>query len=202
MTMGRKRGSCVCMSLRPACVGPRDSDGYSCALRAFSSRWAAARASRQATAHSPSPVAARGNEQPLHVEEQVFAGAIEPHVAHVVERHGVERLAQAVGIVARYDARVGQHHQMRVVDRHERRQEERLRILEVVGEDVVHVLGGELHGGSIATDSGLQAPDSVRTLQPCGGRRPNFEPVRPGGRSQEPGARCQAYPLLRPVTSE
>ena len=43
------------------------------------------------------------------------------------------------------DAAVGKHHQMGVVDRDERREEERLRVLEVVVEDLRHVLRIEPH---------------------------------------------------------
>ena len=40
---------------------------------------------------------------------------------------------------------VGEHHQVGVVDRHQRRQEQRLGVLEVLVEDVGDVFGSEAH---------------------------------------------------------
>ncbi len=53
--------------------------------------------------------------------------------------------ASTRGVVARDDVLLGEHHQMRVVDGHERRQQQGLGVLEVVVEHVGDVLGGKPH---------------------------------------------------------
>ena len=59
-------------------------------------------------------------DQPLDIEEQVFVGAVVEHFADAVEGDAVERVAESPGISARNDAALRQHHQVGVVDRHQR----------------------------------------------------------------------------------
>ena len=59
--------------------------------------------------------------QPLDVEEQIFAGAVVGRAADRVERDAVERGAQRARIGRGDDALLGQHHQVRVVNGHQRR---------------------------------------------------------------------------------
>ena len=85
-------------------------------------------------------------DQPLDVEEQVLVGAVVEHLADAGRarcRRAPSRSARASS--ARDDALLGQHHQVRVVDRHQRRQQQLLGVLEVLVEDVGDVFGGELH---------------------------------------------------------
>ncbi len=95
-------------------------------------------------------VSTRVHDQTLDVEEQILVGAVVREIAHVVLRDGVERGANGMGIGGGHDAAIGQHHQMRVVNRHERREEELLGVLEIFVEYVGDVLGCERHEGSIA----------------------------------------------------
>ena len=80
-------------------------------------------------------VAARVDDQPLDVEEQVLAAAVVRRALHVGSRRRVERIADGRGVGARDDPLLGEHHQVRIVNRHQRRQELRLGVLEVLVED-------------------------------------------------------------------
>ena len=81
----------------------------------------------------------------------------------VVDRDRVERVADRPGVGRGDDAAVGEHDEMRVVNRQERRQEQRLRILEVLVEDLRDVFRIEPHGWSIAPSRiRLQRPDLLR----------------------------------------
>jgi hypothetical protein len=68
--------------------------------------------------------AARGVDQALDVEEEIFAGAVEGHAADLVLRHAVERRPEGVHVRGRDDALRREHHEMRVVELHQRRQKE------------------------------------------------------------------------------
>ena len=85
------------------------------------------------------------DDQPLDVEEQVLVGAVVLHLAHRVEIDGVERRGKRARRPPAHDALLGEHHQMRVVNRHQRREELRLGVLEVLVEDAGDVVGRELH---------------------------------------------------------
>jgi hypothetical protein len=79
------------------------------------------------------------------MKEQVLAAAVvggRPHIGH---RDGVQRAAQGAGVRRSDDAAVGEHHQVRVMNRHQRREEERLGVLEVFAENLVDVLRIEVH---------------------------------------------------------
>jgi hypothetical protein len=84
-------------------------------------------------------------DEVLEVEEQVLVGAIEGHLHDRGGGDAVERRAQHAGVALRHDVALGEHHQVRVVDVHERRQQVGLGVLEVVGEYVGDVLGGKAH---------------------------------------------------------
>ena len=64
----------------------------------------------------------------------------------VVDGDRIERVSKRVRVRRLDDAAVGEHHQMGVVNGHQRRQEQRLRVLEVLVEDLRHVLRIEPHG--------------------------------------------------------
>ncbi len=83
------------------------------------------------------------DDQALDVEEEILAGAVVRSLPDRVLRDRVERLAHRVRVLRRDDALRRQHHQVRVVDRHQRREEQRLGVLEVLVEDVGDVLGSE-----------------------------------------------------------
>jgi hypothetical protein len=90
-------------------------------------------------------LAAGLDDQPLDVKEQVLVAAVVLDLANRVLRHPVERHPQRVRRLARHDALRLEHHQVRVVDGHQRRQQQRLGVFEVFVEDVGDVLGGEAH---------------------------------------------------------
>jgi hypothetical protein len=89
--------------------------------------------------------AARLHEQPFHEEEEVFTRAVVRRLPDVAHRNGVQRLAQHPGIGCRHDAAVGEHDEMGVMDRHQRGEEQRLGVFEVLVEDLSDVLGVEPH---------------------------------------------------------
>jgi hypothetical protein len=93
---------------------------------------------------------ARFHEQTLDVEEQVLARAVVWRRANVAQGDRVEGIAQRPGVGTADDAALGKHDQVRVVDRHQRREKERLGVLEVFVEDLRDVLRIEPHDPSIA----------------------------------------------------
>ena len=94
--------------------------------------------------------AARFDNQALDVEEEVLAGAVVSCGTQFREGDGVERDAQHVRIFRRNDPLRGEHHQVRVVNRHQRPGERALGVLEVLVQDIGDVLGGKPHDRSIA----------------------------------------------------
>src|SRR5665213_4637483 len=95
-------------------------------------------------------VSAGADQQALDVEEEILVGAVVLEIAQVLLRDGVERAANRMRIRRRDDAAISQHHQVRIVNRHERRKKERLGVLEVFVEYAGDVLGCESHEASIA----------------------------------------------------
>jgi hypothetical protein len=81
----------------------------------------------------------------LGVEKQILVGAVVDDRADVVFVDGVERRPDGVRIVARDDALVGEHHQVRVMHRDHRREQELLGVFEVVVEDVPDIFRRESH---------------------------------------------------------
>jgi len=67
--------------------------------------------------------AARADEDAVDVEEEVLAGAVVRRGPDAGERDRIERLAQRAGVGAADDVALAQHHEMRVMDRDQRRQE-------------------------------------------------------------------------------
>ena len=90
-------------------------------------------------------LATGADENALDVEEEVLAGAVVRRAPDVVDRDGVERVADGPGIGRGHDAAVGEHDEVRVVNRQQRREEQRLRILEVLVEDLRDVFRIEPH---------------------------------------------------------
>jgi len=101
-------------------------------------------------------LAARADDQSFDVKEEIFAAAVERRAADVVLRDAVQRGAQRVRIGGGDDLRGRQHHEVGVVNLHQRRKEERLRVLEIVIEDVLHILrreaGGLVHHSCVTSD--------------------------------------------------
>ena len=91
-------------------------------------------------------LAAARDDQPLDVEEEILVGAVVLHLADLVERDAVERAPDGRRLGTGHDLLIGEHHEMRVLDRHQRHEKLRLGVLEVFVEDEPNVLGRELHG--------------------------------------------------------
>ncbi len=90
-------------------------------------------------------VAARPRDQALHVEEQVFTGPVVPDAADVGDGNPVERGADGTRIVRSDDALFGEHDEVSVVNGHQRREELRLGVLEVLVQDAGDVFGSKGH---------------------------------------------------------
>ena len=103
-------------------------------------------------------VAARLDDEVFDVEEEVLARLVELHATHVGFRDAVQGVSQGGRVGGRDDALLGEHHQVRVVDRQQRREEQRLRVLEVLVEDVSDVFGRELHGSGEYIKGGWGCP--------------------------------------------
>jgi hypothetical protein len=84
-------------------------------------------------------------DQPFDIKEEILAGPVEGCRANVVQHDSVECLPNPVTFVSSHDAALREHHEMRVVDGHERHEELGLRVLEVFVEDETDVLGRERH---------------------------------------------------------
>ena len=120
----------------PAPAVAAASGTSSCRCRCGCGRCAAVRRRRPA----------RAGEQRLDVEEQVFAACRRTPTACTSAsrcRSSADRSARASALRAM--PRLGEHHQMRVVDRHQRRQKQRLGVFEVLVENEADVLGGKRH---------------------------------------------------------
>jgi len=90
-------------------------------------------------------LAARTNQEALDVEEQILARAVVGRALDGLDRDAVECRADRARVGRGNDAAVGEHDEMCVVNRQERRQEQRLRILEVLVEDLRNVFRIEPH---------------------------------------------------------
>ena len=90
-------------------------------------------------------LAAGIKDEVFDVEKQILAGAVVSDPAHVVERNAIEGLADPVRIVAGNDALRREHHQMSIVDGHQRRQKQLLGVFEVLIEDVGHIFRRKRH---------------------------------------------------------
>ncbi len=87
------------------------------------------------------------DDQAFDEEEEILAGAVVPRLFHPGDIETVERVADDAGVGARHDLLIREHDQVGVVDGHERSEELRLRVLEVLVEDAGHVFGIEAHVG-------------------------------------------------------
>ena len=99
-------------------------------------------------------VAARGDEQSLHVEKQVLVAAVVGDLPDLVHVDAVEGQPELVGVCRPDDRPVRQHHQVRVVNRHQRRDKQPLGVLEVLVENVLDVFRREPHGVASITTLG------------------------------------------------
>ena len=90
-------------------------------------------------------VAAPLDHQTLDVEEKIFVGAVVGDAANLVLRHAVERFPQGVRVGGGHDPLRGEHDEVRVVDRHHRREQESLGVFEILVEDVGDVFRRKLH---------------------------------------------------------
>ena len=92
-------------------------------------------------------VAADRDDEALDVEEQVLVGAVVGDRADFVLRDAVERRAQRMRVGAGDDALRVEHDQVRVVNRHQRREQELLGVFEVLVQDVGDIFRRESHQG-------------------------------------------------------
>src|SRR5688500_5379849 len=74
----------------------------------------------------------RADDEPLHIEEEVLARAVVVRAADLVQRDRSQRVSNRSRSRAGDDAPLGEHDQVGMVDRHQGRQELRLRVLEVL----------------------------------------------------------------------
>src|SRR5580700_7881934 len=86
---------------------------------------------------------ARVHDEPLDVVKQVLATVVEWNTLDLVLRYRIERGADGAGVRGRDDSLGRQHYQVRVVNRHQRRQQLRLGVFEIIVEYVLDVLGSE-----------------------------------------------------------
>src|SRR6185436_16549956 len=103
------------------------------------------------------------DDQPFQIEEQIFIRAVVFQIADLVLRDRIERVANRPRVGRGHDAAIGEHHQVGVVDRHERREKEPLGVLEVFVEYAGDVLGREPHERSIARNYLKYAPSTAAT---------------------------------------
>ncbi len=88
-------------------------------------------------------LAALRDDQALHVIEKVFALRVERRCPDVVSRYGIEREANGVGIGGRNDPLPGEHHQARIVNRHQGAEKEGFSVLKILAEHAFDVFGME-----------------------------------------------------------
>jgi hypothetical protein len=85
------------------------------------------------------------DDQPLDVEEQVLVRAVVRRPPHFFKRDLLEGVPDRAGIGRRQDRPLGEHHEMRMMNRHQRREKLRPGVLESFLEAARHVIGGKLH---------------------------------------------------------
>src|SRR5262249_49132732 len=84
-------------------------------------------------------------DEALDVEEEILAAAVVFRLPHLLDRHRIQRLANPPRVRSGDDALRREHRKMRVVNGHQRREEQLLCVLEVFVEHVGHVLGSKRH---------------------------------------------------------
>ena len=94
-------------------------------------------------------LAAGVDEEALDVREEILAGAVVGRLAYRGDGDRIERLADRTRVSRVDDAAVGEHDEVGVVDGDQRGQEECLRVLEVLVEDLRHVLRIEPHSSAV-----------------------------------------------------
>ncbi len=82
-------------------------------------------------------------QQTLDIEIKIFGLAVVGCVTQFIERNRIERFPNDVCVEERNDVLRRQHHEMRVVNRHQRMQEERFGVFEIVVENGTDVLRSE-----------------------------------------------------------
>jgi hypothetical protein len=85
------------------------------------------------------------DDQPLDEEKEIFTLAVVTRLPHFVERDAVERAPDRPPLAPGDDSTFHEHHQVGVVNGHQRDQELRLRILEVFVEHAADVFRVEAH---------------------------------------------------------
>ena len=100
-------------------------------------------------------LAAGAGNQPVDVKEEIFRPPVVRGTADVGLGHGVEREAERMRVVRPDDPLRGEHRQMCVVDRHQRREEQLLGVVEVLVQDVLDVFGAKriTKGDGLSADS-------------------------------------------------
>ena len=100
-------------------------------------------------------IAARSDQQPFDVEEEVFVRPVVVGGTDLFDRE-LSSASRRRCASARRACPLRKHDEMRAVDRQQRREEQRLRVLEILGQDVVDVFGRKRH----------RCPPSVSAGQP------------------------------------
>ena len=87
-------------------------------------------------------------QKTVYIEEEILAGSVVARAFERVTIDGAERLPNRARVVGPHDAPFGQHREVGVVNRHQRLDEQRLRIFEVFAEHEPKVFEGEGHRAS------------------------------------------------------
>ena len=90
-------------------------------------------------------VATSAGDQSIDVKEEIFVGPVVLDRPDIVCRDAVQRHAEGVCVRLVDDPLGLEHHEMGVVNRHQRRQQQLLGVFEIFVEDVGDVFGGEPH---------------------------------------------------------
>src|SRR5207244_10622983 len=84
---------------------------------------------------------------------------------YLVQRYAIQSLPKTMRVARGHDALSRQHGQMSIVNRHQRRQKQLLRIFEIVVEDVGHIFRRKSHRSKYMRSeehtSELQSPDHL-----------------------------------------
>ena len=116
-------------------------------------------------------IAAGLDDQALDVEEQVLVGAVVGDLPDRVLRHAVQGIAQGAGFAGGDDPLRREHHEVRVVDRHHRREQLSLGILEIFVENAGHIFRRKLHHSQYIAIPFLHMKESPMSLTATTHRR-------------------------------
>ncbi len=89
--------------------------------------------------------AAGRRDQSIHVKEEILTRARISGRANFREVDAAQRVAQPPSVLPRHDAALREHHEMPLVQRHHRLEEQRLGVFEVLVEDGADVIRRKGH---------------------------------------------------------